>query len=201
MRCPKCECLNLDEEKTCFNCVLPLNQVQNPYAPSPVEMEGGSKKGFRAVWLLWGCGGLVVAFLILLGSCVLMVKGGMAVSERQFAPAVESYLAKVRAGDFRGAYKEFGQEMHKTVKEEDYVALETGFQEKLGPLRNKKAQSFQAGVDGQGRWGRISYACEFEHGNGTLTIALRKAGDNWEIVQLRYDSPVFMEYLKAKNAS
>jgi hypothetical protein len=164
-------------------------------------MGDGSKRGFRAVWLLWGCGGLVVTFLFLMGSCVLMVKGGMAASERKFAPAVDSYLAKVRARDYRGAYKDFGQDIHKAIKEEDYLALEAGFQEKLGPLRNRKAESFFSGLDGRGQWGRIMYECEFENGKGTLTITLRKTGDIWEIEELRYDSPVFNEYLKAKTPS
>ena len=198
MRCPKCECLNLDEGGTCYNCGSPLDQVQNPIATSPPALEGEPKRGFRGVWLLWGCGGLVAASLLLLGSCFLVVKGGMAASERQFGPAVESYLAKVHAGDFRSCYRDFGQAMHDAVKEEDYLALEAGFQEKLGPLKSKKAQSFQSGVDVKGRWGRIVYACEFEHGKGTLTFSLRKTGDTWEIIELRYDSPVFLEYLKAK---
>ena len=198
MRCSNCDCLNIDGDKICFNCGTPLPLVQDPAAASPAGSEGGTKKGLRAVWVLWGCGGVLAASLLLLGSCVLMVKGGMAASERQFGPAIESYLAKVRAGDYRGCYKDFGQAMHDAVKEEDYLALETGFQEKLGPLRNKKAQSFQTGVDLKGRWGRIVYACEFEHGKGTLTFSLRKTRDNWEINELRYDSPVFLEYLKAK---
>ncbi|HEX9079427.1 MAG TPA: hypothetical protein VF795_07550, partial [Desulfuromonadaceae bacterium] len=97
-----------------------------------------------------------------------------------------------------GAYRGFGDEMHQAVGEADYVALETGLHEKLGPLQKKTVQFVQTGADLKGRWGRIVYACEFEHAKGTLAITLRKHGDKWEIAQINYNSPIFLESLKAK---
>ncbi|BDU77968.1 DUF4019 domain-containing protein [Mesoterricola sediminis] len=201
MRCPTCEALNLDESPTCFNCGSPLQPGRTPYASPDAPVGEPPRRGFRAKWLLWGCGGALALLLLLLGSCVLFVKGGLAASERTFAPAVDAYLAHVRAGDYAGAYREFGEPMHKVVKEADYIALETGFQEKLGPLLTKKPQAFQTGVDGQGTWGRIAYTCDFAKGPGTLLVSLRKADGVWKIVELRYDSPVFLEYLKSRKAS
>ncbi|BDU74248.1 DUF3887 domain-containing protein [Mesoterricola silvestris] len=201
MRCSKCESLNLEDATTCFNCGEILPRSPHPYEAPAADLTSGPRKGFRAIWILWGCGGLVVAFLLLLASCFLMVKGGLQAGDREFAPAVESYLAKVRAGDYHGAYKDFGEELHSAVKEENYLALEKGFQEKLGPLKEKKPQFVQIGSDLKGKWGRIVYTCEFENAKGTISFSLRKKGDSWSIVEIRYDSPLFLEYLKAKEPS
>ena len=198
MRCPQCDGLNLEDSTVCFNCGTPLVRPSSPYA-APGASQEASRKGFRPIWILWGCGGLAVLLLLLMGSCFLVVKAGMSAGDREFRPAVESYFAKVQVGDYRGAYREFGTEMHQVVKEEDYVAQEPGFQERLGNLKTKTVQFFGTGVDTKGRWGRIVYACEFEHAKGTLTISLRKAGDSWKIAAIRYNSPVFPESLKSKN--
>lgn len=199
MRCPHCDCLNLDDARTCFNCGSSLGHLQTPYA-APSAATAEPRNGFRPIWLLWGCGGVVLLLVLLLGSCILATKGGMAVGEREFGPAIEAYLAQVRAGDYRGAYRDFGEELHQAVKEEDYLALEMGFQEKLGPLRSKTVQFVGAGTNSKGRWGRIVYTCDFEKAKGTLVVSLRKVGDGWKIVEVRYDSPIFLESLKSKNA-
>jgi hypothetical protein len=166
---------------------------------SPEASLTESGKGFRPIWILWGCGGLALLLILLLGSCFLVAKAGMAVGDREFRPAVESYLAKVRARDYSGAYRGFGTEMQKVVKEEDYVPLEAGIQERLGDIKTKSVQFVQTGVDTKGRWERVVYTCEFERANGTLAISMRKAGDSWEIAEIRYNSPILLESLKSKN--
>lgn len=198
MRCTQCECLNLEDSTVCFNCGMALVRSDSLYASPGASLEE-SRKGFRPVWILWGCGGLVLFLILLLGSCFLVAKAGMAVGDREFRPVVESYLAKVRARDYSGAYRAFGTEMHKVVKEEDYVPLEAGIQERLGDIKTKSVQFVQTGMDTKGRWGRIVYACEFKHGNGTLAISMRKTGDSWEIAEIRYNSPILLESLKSKN--
>jgi len=198
MRCSKCECLNLEDSTVCFNCGTSLIRSDSPYTSPAASLEN-PRKGFRPVWIVWGCGGLVLLLVLVLGSCFLAVKGGMAAGEHEFKPAVEAYLSKVRAKDYRGAYQDFGAEMFENVKEEDYLALEAGFQEKLGNIKSKSLQFIQTGVDARGRWGRVVFSTEFEHGNGTIAFGLRKENESWKIINIRYDSPVLLESLKSKN--
>lgn len=136
--------------------------------------------------------------LLLLGSCFLVARTAMGAGEKEFSPAIESYLAKANTGEYHRAYAEFGKEMHEAVTEEDYVSLDTGMHEKLGVLRSKKLQSVQAGADLKGTWGRVVYECDFEHGKGTIAIGLREEGRVWKIINVRYDSPIFMDSFRSK---
>jgi hypothetical protein len=166
-----------------------------PYEPPHVRAEP-SKKSPRRLWLV-GCGGVLLCLLLAVGTCALLVKGGMAAGEREFAPACERYLSAVAAGNYHGAYAEFGRAMRATTSEEDYVSLDQGIHARIGKLRSKTVQSVQAGAGKGGRWGRILYQCQFEKGPGTLRMELRQEDGEWKVVGFNYDSSLLDEAMRA----
>ena len=161
-----------------------------PYEP-PRDLAAPIKRGFRPAWLAWGCGGLLAVTLLLMGSCFVLYKQGMAAGERDFGPPCERYLVKVQAGDFQGAYAGLSDALRQRIKEDDLMAIERATQRTLGPLRSKTVSGVQAGATtSTGALGRIWYRGEFEKGAATIRFELRKEHGEWKISGLGYDSPL-----------
>ena len=158
-----------------------------PYAPPAGAAPPRPRR--RGRLLLIGCGGSLLAALLGLGTCVLAVKGGMAVGEKELGPVCDRYLNEVAAGDFHAAYTEADPTLRQSTTEEAFSRMERGIHERTGALRTKTINAAQAGVDGSGRWGRLVYKAEFEKGPGTIRIDLRKQGEAWKIAAVNYQSP------------
>jgi hypothetical protein len=171
-----------------------------PSAP-PGEILAVISPRIRSIWVLWGCGGMVSLLLLAMGSCLAALKPALEAGEKEFTPAVERYLARVRAHDYRGAYADFGGDLHQALSELDYVALEAGMHQDLGPLRTRTRAFLQAGADAEGAWGLIVYQCAFERGPGTLSFTLRKEVGAWRIESVKYDSPAFLREPRSRTGS
>jgi hypothetical protein len=160
----------------------PSHLPYDPPATTPDKPKG------RGRILLIGCGGSLLVALLGLGTCALVVTGGMAAGERDLGPVCERYLAEVAAGDYHTAYAEADSILHASATEKDFANLERGIHERTGAIRSKTFTSVQAGIDGQGRWSRLVYKAEFEKGPGTIRFDLRKRSDGWKIAGIFYNS-------------
>jgi hypothetical protein len=172
-----------------------MNEPTFPYE-APHAYGAKPKKGlgrFAAI----GCGGILVCSLLGVGTCALMVKEGVSVGEKEFGPPSDRYFAKVSAGDYRGAYGDFGTPMRASTTEEDYVALDRAIHDRLGRLESRKFQSVQAGLGPRGSWGRIVYSCKFENGPATVRMELQEENHQWKVDGFHYDSPLFDQSLRA----
>lgn len=164
------------------------------YAPPSAEL-GGSRKGFRPIWLLWGCGGLAAMLLLALASCFLLVKGGMKVGENEYGPVCTAYLHKVEANEMAAAYAMLGPEGTEGLTAEKHAAVMAGIQRKLGPVTAMEVQFVQSGVDQKGRWGLILYKTKFANGPGTLKFTLRKTNGAYKIIGVLFQSPVLEQVM------
>jgi hypothetical protein len=165
-----------------------------PYEPPAAAPATRKKRG--RFWLI-GCGGALLAVILGIGTCALAVKGGMATGEKELGPVCDRYLNEVSVGDYNTAYSEADSVLRASTTEKDFARLERGIQERNGALRSKKVSAVQAGVDGQGRWGRLVYRCEFDKGPGTIRFDLRKRSDGWKITLVRYDSAQLEESIRS----
>lgn len=167
----------------------------HPYDP-PAAAPPEKPRGRRRLWLI-GCGALLGAALLAVGTCTLFVVGGMAAGEKELGPVCERYLNEVFAGDYHAAYTEADPALHASDTEEHFVSLERAIHERTGALRSKKVGSVSEGADGNGRWGRLVYTAEFDSGPGTIRFDLRKRSDAWKIVSVRYNSPQLEQSIRS----
>jgi hypothetical protein len=193
MRCSSCESLNLEGATTCYNCGARLIPAASQYAP-PVASLDEPKRGFRAIWLLWGCGGLVILLVLTLASCFLFVKGAMKVGDKEFGPACAQYLEHFEAREFSAAWALMGDEAKEAIPEAKHNAIMAGIQSKLGNVKSMSTQFVQTGFDQKGKWGKIVYQAEFERGKGTIRFELRKQAVDYKVVGVFFESPVLTEY-------
>jgi len=163
-----------------------MTQNDFPYAPPTTPAKAPRRWG-RALML--GCGGIVLAGALGIGTCALAVKEGMSAGETELAPVTDRYLREVAAGDYHSAYSEADVEMQSATSEADFTSMIRGITEQTGALRSKEISAVQGGVDTKGRWARLAYKCEFEKGPGALRVAFRKRSDGWKIMGVSYDSP------------
>jgi hypothetical protein len=168
--------------------------MESPYATPEAEMPEPKSKPWRK-WLLWGCLGSTLAFVLLIGSCVLFVKGAMKVGENEFGPACAQYLALLESKDFSGAYELTGDEFKKVMTQDKHNALMSGIIGRLGPVKKLEVQFVQSGIDQRGKWGLIIYKTEFQNGPGTIKFTLRKVDGKFVVVGAFFDSPVLTELL------
>jgi hypothetical protein len=167
----------------------------SPYEP-PHANEVKPKKGLGGIAAI-GCGGILACALLGVGTCALMVKQGIDAGEKEFGPPSDRYFAKVSAGDYRGAYADFGTPMRASTTEEDYVALDRAIHGRIGKLESRQSQNVQAGVGPRGRWGRIAYSCKFENGPAMVRLELQEENHQWKADGFHYDSPLLDQTLRA----
>jgi len=191
LRCPICDSPNPDGSTACAGCGAGLTRWKAAFTPSAAVLAVVWPR-LRPAWVLGGCGGMAAALLLLLGTCVFFAEPALVAGEKEFAPAVERYLARVQAHDYRGAYADFGKAMREAFPEQDFVSLDASRQAHLGPLRSKVRTFVQSGVDREGPWGIIVYRGIFERGEATVSITLRREGRSWRIVSILYDSPTLL---------
>jgi len=193
VRCSTCESLNLEDASSCYNCGAMLTSGSNLYAP-PSTTLAEKRHGFRAIWLLWGCGGLAILLVLTLASCFLFVNGAMKVGDSEFGPACAQYLERLEARDYSAAWALMGDEAKEAFPEAKHNAVMGGIQAKLGKVKTMKTQFVQTGFDQNGKWGRIIYQVEFEQGKGTIRFELRKHAGEYKVVGVNFESPVLTDY-------
>jgi hypothetical protein len=145
---------------------------------------------------MFGCGGVLLAGALGIGTCAIAFKEGMSAGETELAPVSDRFLREVAAGDYHSAYSEADVEMQSATSEADFTSMIRGLTARTGALRAKKISAMQGGVDTKGRWARLLYKCEFEKGPGALRVDFRKRSDGWKIVGVRYDSPQIEEAMQ-----
>jgi hypothetical protein len=161
---------------------------------SPGSVVIDEKPGRWLKWVAWGCLGSVVIILVFLGSCFWAVVGATKVSEKEFAPTCAQYIEKFNAMDFHGAYTVMGDEPKMTFPESKHNAVMSGIFNKIGKIKSKNVQFVKTGFDQNGKWGKIVYRAEFEHGSGTIRFELRKSSSEYKIVGVFFESPVLTDY-------
>jgi hypothetical protein len=139
---------------------------------------------------------MLVCSLLGIGTCALLVTGGVVAGEKEFGPPSDRYFEKVSAGDYHGAYADFGAAMKASTTEADYIALDSAIHERFGKLESRTFQSVGAGTGAQGRWGRIVYTCKFEHGPATVRLELQEENHQWKVEGFHYDSPMLGQGLR-----
>lgn len=139
----------------------------------------------RSPWayVLWGCGGAFLLFLLLAGSCV----GFLAHRGSELTPACETYLAEVQRGDFAGAYAGTAQAFRtKGWDEATFTRFESRVQHALGRLESKT----RVGVQTLPGSARLSYQASYSSGPVLITFVLEQEGGAWKISGVNYSSPL-----------
>jgi hypothetical protein len=170
--------------------------VQPSSSPYAAPVVPPTKTSRARLWRL-GCGGVLLAALLAVGTCALVVKRGIDAGESTFGPLCERYLSEVAARDYHAAYVALDPGFQATLKEADYVKLEDGIRKQTGAVRTKKIVSLQESANATGQWVNVTYSCEFDTGPGTIRFTFRKGDQGWKIAGFNYDSPKIEESIRS----
>lgn len=148
-----------------------------PSAPAPRE---GRSPWF---YVLWSCGGVFFAFLLLIGSCV----GFLAHRGSELTPACDTYLAQVQSGDFAAAYAGTAQYFKTNGWDEaTYTRFERRIQHALGHLESKTRVGVQV-LPGKER---LTYKAQYSTEPVLITFVLEQEGEAWKVAGVNYASPI-----------
>lgn len=160
---------------------------------SPEAGDTAPRKGSWAKWVLWGCGGTLILFLLLGLSCFVFVKSALKIGNAELGPACMDYLARIERKDLSGAYQLMGEAGKANLSQDQHDALIGGILDRLGPIQSTEVQFVGAGTDMGGSWGRIIYKTRFQNGPGTIRFELRKYSGKYKIIGVFFESPVLTD--------
>jgi hypothetical protein len=166
-----------------------------PYAPPSTESLA-PRPGRRA--LLFVLAGIGLCGVLGVGTCAATLAGTVISGETSLDPICQRYLHALSAGDDHAIYADVDPAMKAVVSEGELTRVHTGFRAYQGELRSAKITGVHEGVDSEGRWGRLVYACDLEKGPATVTFDLRKRDAGWKIVAFHWSSPELEKAVQAR---
>lgn len=159
---------------------------------SPFESPGAYRPPKRrSAWpyVLGGCGLVTVLMLAACGGMLFL--GYRQVSQNgDVALEVDRLFEAVAQGQMPEYYQQHcSPEFRQATSEADLVRLAAAIQSQLGPLQSKSVTGFSFKNHNFTNYVDAQYACEFEHGAGTVDTKFKQHGDGWQLVSFRVDSP------------
>lgn len=161
----------------------------DPYAPPITPAEPEPKR--RNLWL-WGCGGLLGMFLLVLAGCGLLFKRGVDVSEprarlylqdwsnQRYEECYRAHADAWKAKDDRAAYRRFAEPMHRI----------------LGPVLSFERQGMFLNYLNGRKLATYHYRAHFKQGEGVVIIQVVEEHADWRVMGINFNSELLAEALK-----
>lgn len=161
----------------------------DPYAPPSAPADPAVKR--RSPWL-WGCGGVLLLFLLSLGACVVLFKQGVAASE----PRARLYLQDWSAQRFTEAHQVHADAWKAKDDLPTYRRFATTMHHMLGPVLSMERQGANLHyLNGQNQATYV-YQVHFQKGVGLVTVTLVQEHEDWRVLGLHFNSDLITEALK-----
>ena len=163
----------------------------SPFDPPAANFQEPPRPWLRR--LLWGGGGVLVLFLLGVGSCAWLLREASGDHAATYSVICEGYFIRKQSCNYRQCYENFGPELKEVVSEAAYTAKERAIDEQLGALKGLDFLSTGSGVDGRGRWGQMFYRGHFERAEAVVRFDLRYSSGELRIIGVYYDSPALAD--------
>lgn len=161
--------------------------MDTPHAPPPPPPRNqGQKRIGPLPFIFIGCGGaLLVATLFAALFLFLFRYAG-----RTLEPKVSEYFAQVDRGEYASIYDSAHEQLHQADPPQSFKAFLSHVHGSLGDLKSKSMQSFHINTNTSGGRADAAYAATFENGDATVSFRFLKAGGDWKLAAVHYESPL-----------
>lgn len=118
----------------------------------------------------------------------------MAGSSAAVSKVIDTLFQGADLGAWNASYEGMmAPEFRQVTSKEDFEKLGRTIQGRLGKITSKNTSGFFVRNLNGVLTVEASYDAQFEKGKGTIHSKLKKSGDNWQFVNFRVNSPVFLE--------
>jgi hypothetical protein len=127
---------------------------------------------------------------------IVLCAGGLFYSFREMdaaiSPRVDELFAAIEAETFAQTYDTHtSAELRNVSSREQYGQIGSTIKTRLGALQSKQLVRFNVRVLNGARVADVVYSGKFEHGAGTISVKMKKEGEQWVFVGFNVNSPEF----------
>ena len=131
-------------------------------------------------------------FLSLLALCAGALFFSFREMDSAISPMIDELFVAIENDKFVDTYDtHLSPEFQNVTTRDQYLQLGQMIKTNLGELKAKKLVRFNVQQMNANRTADVAYTGTFEKGAGTITVKLKKVGDQWLLLGFNVNSPVF----------